>query len=64
MLMPTAMKNRPEQQALEGLDVGLQLAPVLAVGQQHAGQEGAQRHRQAQPLHQRAMPTTSSSARR
>jgi hypothetical protein len=45
-------EKQPEQQALERLDVGLQLAPVLAVGQQHTGQEGPQRHRQAQPLHQ------------
>ena len=29
-------EEQPEQQALEGLDIGLQLAPVFALGQQHA----------------------------
>jgi hypothetical protein len=32
-------EEQAQQQALEGLDVGFQLAPVLAFGQQHAGQE-------------------------
>ena len=50
--MPTAMKNRPEQQPLEGLEVRLQLVPELAVGEQHAGEEGAERHRQAGELRQ------------
>ena len=46
-------EEQPEQQALERLDVGLELAPVFALGQQHAGQKGAERHRQADRLHQR-----------
>ena len=46
-------EEQAQQQALEGLDVGFQLAPVFAFRQQHAGQEGAQRHRQAHELHQR-----------
>jgi hypothetical protein len=39
MLMPTAMKKR--------------LAPVLAFGEEHAGEEGAERHRQPDQVHQR-----------
>ena len=41
--IPTEMKNRPEQQALERLEVALELVAVLAVGQQHAAEEGAER---------------------
>ena len=40
-------EEQAEQQALERLDVGLELVAVLAVGEQHAGEEGAERHRQA-----------------
>ena len=40
-------EEQAEQQALERLEVRLELVPELAVRQQHAGQKGAQRHRQA-----------------
>ena len=40
-------EEQAEQQALEGLEVGLQLVAELAVGEQHAGEEGAERHREA-----------------
>ena len=50
--MPTLMKNRPKQQALERFDVGLELVAEFAVGQQHAGQESAQRQRQTDLAHQ------------
>ena len=45
-------EEQPQQQVFEGLDVGFQLAPVFAVGQQHAGQKGTQRHRQPHAHHQ------------
>ena len=45
-------KKQPEQQTLEGLQVGLQLAPVLAVCEQHTRQKGAQGHAQADQQHQ------------
>ena len=45
--MPDRDEEQAQQQALERLDVGLELVAVLRVGQQHAGQERAQRHRQA-----------------
>jgi hypothetical protein len=47
-------EKQPEQQALEGLEIGLQLTPVFALGQQHAGEERTQRHRQPHALHQRS----------
>ncbi len=40
---PHGDEEQAEQQALEGLDVGLELVSELAVGQYHAGQKGAQR---------------------
>jgi hypothetical protein len=46
-------EEQAQQKALERLEVGLELAPVLALGQQHAGEEGAERHRQPHGLHQR-----------
>ena len=46
-------EEESKQQALERLDVGLELAPVLAFGEQHAGEERAERHRQPHRLHQR-----------
>ncbi len=45
-------EEQTQQQALEGLDIGLQGVTVLRVSQQHAGQEGAQGHGQSRPLHQ------------
>ena len=45
-------EEQAEQQALERLDVGLELVAVLGVGEQHAGEEGAERHRQPGALHQ------------
>ena len=36
-------EEEPEQQPFERLDVGLQFVAVLAVGQQHASEEGAER---------------------
>ena len=46
------MKKRPEQQALERLDVRLEGVPVLGPGQEHAGEKGAQRHGHAGRRHQ------------
>ena len=46
-------EEEAEQQALERFDVGLEFAPVFALGKQHAGEEGTERHRQADRLHQR-----------
>ena len=40
-------EEEPEQQALEWLDVRLELVAIFAVGEQHAGNERAERHRQA-----------------
>ena len=50
--MPTAMKNRPMQQALERLDVGLERVAILGAREQHAGEERAERHRHAGQRHQ------------
>ena len=47
-------EKQAQQQRLERLQIGFQRAAVFAVGQQHAGQKSAQRHRQADPLHQRS----------
>ena len=41
-----------EQQALEGLEVHLELVAVFALGQHHAGEEGAECRREADELHQ------------
>jgi hypothetical protein len=54
---PTAMKNRPSRMPAERLDVGFQFVPVGGFGQHHAGDEGAQRHRQAGDLHQHVPDT-------
>jgi len=35
-------EEQAQQQALEGLDLGLEFVPEFRVGQQHAGQERAQ----------------------
>ena len=45
-------EEQAEQQALEGLNIALQLVAVFAVGQHNAGDEGAQRRRQANGPHQ------------
>ena len=45
-------EEQAQQQAFEGLDIRLQLAPELALGQQHTGQKSPQRHRQADQHHQ------------
>ena len=54
-------EKQPEQQPLNGSMSTSSLA-VLAVGEDHAGEERAERHRQAHGLHQSAMPITRSSA--
>ena len=50
--MPTRDEEQAQEQALEGLDVRLELVAEFAVGQQHAGQKSAQRQRQADLAHQ------------
>ena len=45
-------EEQPEQQALERFDVGFEFVAVFGVRKQHAGEEGAQRHRQADRTHQ------------
>lgn len=40
-------EEEAEQQALEGLDVRLELVAVVGIGEQHAGGEGAERGREA-----------------
>ncbi len=42
----------PEEQTLEGLDVGLQFVAVLAVGQHYACEEGPERGAQPHPGHE------------
>src|SRR5229473_3488359 len=44
-------EEKTEQQALEGLDVGLQLVAKFGIGEEHPGEEGAERGRQADFLH-------------
>src|SRR5712691_11713426 len=44
-------KEKTEQQALEGLDVGLKLVAKFGIGEEHPGEEGAERGRQADFLH-------------
>ena len=44
-------EEQPHEQTLERLDVGLDLVPILGVGQQHAGDECPERHRQTGHLH-------------
>ena len=55
-------EEQAQQQALERLDVGLQRVAILGAREQHAGQERAQRHRDAGRRMSCAMPITSSSA--
>ena len=45
-------EEQPEQQALERLDVGLELVAVGRFSQQRAGDEGAERGRNARLLHE------------
>ena len=50
--MPTAMKNSPSSRPSNGCDVGLELVAILGrFGQQHAGDEGAERGGQPGRLH-------------
>ena len=46
-------EKKAEQQAFEGLNVCLQLAPIFALSQQHASEKRTQRHREPDELHQR-----------
>ena len=46
-------EEEAEQQALEGLDIGLQFVPVFGFREQHASREGAKRHGKAAPARQR-----------
>ncbi len=46
-----AEEEEAEQQAAEGLDVGFQLVAEARFGEEHAGEEGAHRHRQPAELH-------------
>ena len=56
-------EEQAEQQALERLDVGLELVAVLAVGEHHAGEERAERRATGRRCCiSSAMPTTISSA--
>ena len=55
--MPTAHEEEPEQQPFEGLDVGFELVAEFAVGEQHAGEECAERHRQTRRATISAVPT-------
>jgi hypothetical protein len=45
-------EEQPEQQALERLDVGLELVAILAIGEHDAGEERAERGRQPDHLHE------------
>ena len=49
---PDRHEEEPHQQPLERLDVGFELVAELGIGEQHAGEERAERHRQADRLHQ------------
>jgi hypothetical protein len=53
---PDGDEEQAQQQAPERLDVGLQLAAELALGQHHPGQEGAEGGRQADGLHDAGHP--------
>jgi hypothetical protein len=44
-------EEEPEEKPLERLDVGLELVPELGIGEQQAGEECAERHRELEPLH-------------
>ena len=45
-------EEQAEQQALERFDLRLEFVAEFGIGQQHAGEESAQAHRQAAELHQ------------
>jgi len=47
-----AHEEQREQQPAERFDVGLELMAIVGAGEQHAGQERAERHRHADGLHQ------------
>ncbi|MDT4847082.1 hypothetical protein FQZ97_811290 [compost metagenome] len=47
-----ADEEQAEQQTLEGLDLGFEFVAVFGVGQQQAGDEGAERHGHPGQLHQ------------
>ena len=49
---PDSHEEEREQQAAERLDVGGELVAIARFGEQHAGQECAERHRHADGLHQ------------
>ena len=44
-------EEKAQEQALEGFDMRFKFVPELRLGQQHAGQEGAQAHRQPGLVH-------------
>ncbi len=48
-----AHEEQREQQAAKRLDIGFELVTIVRLGEQHAGQEGAERHRHADGRHQR-----------
>ena len=45
-------EEQPQQQALERVDAGFDLVAVLRISQQHAGEKGTERHRQAHAGHE------------
>jgi hypothetical protein len=47
-------EEEAQQQPLERLDIGLDLVPVLGAREQHAGDERAERHRDAELVHEDA----------
>src|SRR6188508_1711847 len=51
-----AQEEQPQQQAAERLDVRLELMAKRGFGEQHAGEEGAHRHRQPAGLHDERGP--------
>ena len=53
---PDGHEEEPHQQALERLDVGFELVAEFRIGEEHAGEERAERHRQADGLHQQRRP--------
>ena len=46
-------EEQRQEEAAERLDVGFELVAEIRFGQHHAGQEGAERHRHADRVHQR-----------
>jgi hypothetical protein len=49
--MPMLMKKSPSSRPRKGFDLCLDLVAVLRIGEQHAGEERAKRHRDAGKLH-------------